>query len=189
MVAFFNTPDKTDNNPFHVPWIQDLWPRYVAEWRMFWFANSSRRRVLQERLLVEAEKKRARSRRVQYLSRRSVYLFNDRRCHLCGRWVGEKSFQLDHEEPVSRGGRHTIDNVRLACASCNSSKSNWPLDINMRRRLNRRRKWNRTPKLWITMAMPTTPANRAPSTRSWMLRVNVAAIAHAAHVSHPVAAQ
>lgn len=34
---------------------------------------------------------------------------------------------LDHIEPVSKGGRHTLCNVVPACKSCNSRKSNKPI--------------------------------------------------------------
>jgi transposase-like protein len=51
------------------------------------------------------------------------------RCHLCGRVVSPKyraphrlSPVLDHIVPVSLGGTHTRDNVRLAHWGCNSKK-------------------------------------------------------------------
>lgn len=35
---------------------------------------------------------------------------------------------LDHAIPVSKGGPHTLDNVRPSCAACNVSKSNMTAD-------------------------------------------------------------
>lgn len=35
-----------------------------------------------------------------------------------------KSYQIDHIEPLSRQGSHTLDNLTIACPSCNQSKGN-----------------------------------------------------------------
>jgi len=50
-------------------------------------------------------------------------------CQICGGymdWDGGRSrdaVSLDHIIPLSKGGTHTMDNVRLAHMSCNSKKS------------------------------------------------------------------
>jgi len=36
----------------------------------------------------------------------------------------DKSLQRDCVQPISRGGRYTLDNIAPACASCNASKGN-----------------------------------------------------------------
>jgi Protein of unknown function (DUF1376)/HNH endonuclease len=41
-------------------------------------------------------------------------------CTYCGNESGP--FDLDHKIPWSRGGEHSIDNLVVACASCNRSK-------------------------------------------------------------------
>jgi 5-methylcytosine-specific restriction endonuclease McrA len=51
------------------------------------------------------------------------------RCAYCGKKV---KLTLDHIVPVSKGGRHEIDNAVPACASCNSSKGNKSLLLFMR---------------------------------------------------------
>lgn len=43
-------------------------------------------------------------------------------CYLCGRWVSVHDVSLDHVVPLSKGGSHTYDNVRLAHKDCNSKK-------------------------------------------------------------------
>lgn len=50
-------------------------------------------------------------------------------CYLCGRQVSDAlpfthplKANIDHVVPLSRGGSHTLDNVRVACRSCNSAK-------------------------------------------------------------------
>ncbi|MBZ9711921.1 HNH endonuclease [Deinococcus multiflagellatus] len=37
-------------------------------------------------------------------------------------------FQIDHTHPLSRGGRHEMDNLALACAQCNRAKWNLTRD-------------------------------------------------------------
>lgn len=43
-------------------------------------------------------------------------------CAYCG--VTDKPLQRDCVQPISRGGRYTLDNIAPACASCNASKCN-----------------------------------------------------------------
>jgi hypothetical protein len=50
-------------------------------------------------------------------------------CYLCGRQVSNAlpfthplKANIDHVVPVSKGGAHTLGNVRVACRSCNSAK-------------------------------------------------------------------
>lgn len=52
-------------------------------------------------------------------------------CHLCAEpvnrhlvWPDPMSASLDHVVPLSRGGTHTPDNVRLAHLVCNTRKNN-----------------------------------------------------------------
>jgi 5-methylcytosine-specific restriction endonuclease McrA len=42
-------------------------------------------------------------------------------CAYCGQM---KPLTIDHIVPLSKGGRHDIDNIVPACGSCNSSKGN-----------------------------------------------------------------
>lgn len=44
-------------------------------------------------------------------------------CHYCQRLVSTKSIHFDHMLPLSRGGRHSVDNLCVACATCNLSKN------------------------------------------------------------------
>lgn len=52
--------------------------------------------------------------------RRAVYNRDGLACVYCG--TEEGPFDLDHKQPWSRGGQHTVDNLCVACASCNRSK-------------------------------------------------------------------
>ena len=44
------------------------------------------------------------------------------RCMYCGRKVGRDLFDLDHKNPVARGGTNRKSNFQLLCRSCNSRK-------------------------------------------------------------------
>jgi 5-methylcytosine-specific restriction endonuclease McrA len=60
--------------------------------------------------------------RVEKIDRRYVYERDGGKCHICCRSVSSKRFSLDHLVPLSRGGNHTLDNVRLAHIPCNSRR-------------------------------------------------------------------
>lgn len=49
-------------------------------------------------------------------------------CWICERVVPEDEIHLDHVVPLSRGGLHDPENVRVACASCNMWKGARILD-------------------------------------------------------------
>ncbi|KRA23608.1 hypothetical protein ASD65_03575 [Microbacterium sp. Root61] len=54
------------------------------------------------------------------------------RCAYCG--DTDVAMQRDCVQPISRGGRYTIENVVPACGSCNASKSNSEVTSWMRRK-------------------------------------------------------
>lgn len=51
------------------------------------------------------------------------------RCLRCGKSDQEVTLTMDHIIPVSKGGRHHIDNIQPLCISCNSSKKTQILDF------------------------------------------------------------
>lgn len=53
-------------------------------------------------------------------------------CAYCG--ADGVALQRDCVQPISRGGRYTLENVVPACRSCNASKSNDEVTSWMRRR-------------------------------------------------------
>ena len=54
---------------------------------------------------------------------------------LCVYCTMPRRLTLEHISPISRGGRHDVDNVAAACRSCNSSKNATPLLVWMARRM------------------------------------------------------
>ena len=58
--------------------------------------------------------------RVPAVNRREVLRRDKHSCQYCG---STKHLTLDHVIPLSKGGKHSWDNVVTACESCNNSKS------------------------------------------------------------------
>ena len=50
------------------------------------------------------------------------------RCQYCGRSAPNVELQVDHIEPVSRGGENENWNLITACRACNIGKSNHCID-------------------------------------------------------------
>lgn len=52
------------------------------------------------------------------------YMFDEQhgRCAYCGCDLSESGKHIDHIIPISRGGRHTANNVQWTCPTCNLSK-------------------------------------------------------------------
>ncbi len=44
-------------------------------------------------------------------------------CYLCNRELTYKSATIDHVVPLSKGGFHCLNNVKIACLKCNQEKS------------------------------------------------------------------
>lgn len=54
-----------------------------------------------------------------------LYLYGHR-CYLCDEVLeqGRGTIHMDHVVPLSRGGTHTLDNLRPTCPTCNWTKQN-----------------------------------------------------------------
>lgn len=46
------------------------------------------------------------------------------RCYLCGRLIPKGRRHVDHIVPLSKGGKHMVSNLAIACNSCNVRKHN-----------------------------------------------------------------
>jgi 5-methylcytosine-specific restriction endonuclease McrA len=57
------------------------------------------------------------------LSRRNLMLRDGGKCQYCGVNVSLKNSTIDHVVPKSRGGKHSWENVVLACSKCNQKKA------------------------------------------------------------------
>ncbi len=61
--------------------------------------------------------KQKRDRRARLLKK------NGSRCYLCHKNFLANQLTLDHLKPRSRGGSNKLENLRLACFSCNNRRS------------------------------------------------------------------
>lgn len=89
-----------------------------------------------------AEKRAYKQRRKQLIREKSGLATRDvwerdPLCHLCGceTVIGDghdptdaRYANADHLIPISRGGRHSVENIRIACRKCNLAKSNMTRD-------------------------------------------------------------
>ena len=55
--------------------------------------------------------------------RKELFERDDYTCFYCGERVTEKNATLDHLTPQFKGGKHTKDNLKTSCLTCNSIKS------------------------------------------------------------------
>lgn len=60
----------------------------------------------------------------ELILRSEVYDRDNALCRYCGIKLGKEEWHLDHIVPVSKGGKHTKDNVCVSCPSCNLGKGN-----------------------------------------------------------------
>lgn len=68
------------------------------------------------------ERRRARERgaeRVEKIDREYIIARDSGICHLCGKKPPRHLIELDHLVPLSKGGNHTADNLRVSCRRCN----------------------------------------------------------------------
>ena len=79
-------------------------------------------------LAAWAEKARKQKKRpwVPLSVQRFVYERDGRVCQYCG--CEEGPFHLDHVTPWVLGGKHTTENLKVACAQCNWSKGSLTLE-------------------------------------------------------------
>lgn len=61
---------------------------------------------------------------IEPVSRLQVYARDGGRCHVCGKKVDPKHWQIDHLVPLSLGGEHSYRNVAVACPKCNQRRYN-----------------------------------------------------------------
>lgn len=72
------------------------------------------------------------SREVRF-TRRNIFYRDRNRCQYCGKTFPQKSLNLDHVVPLSRGGVSRWENVVCACIACNTRKGNrTPHEASMR---------------------------------------------------------
>lgn len=61
------------------------------------------------------------------VNRDAIFQRDGLTCYLCGEEFDRENLHLDHVVPLSRGGNHTPDNIRVACKWCNARKGDYLL--------------------------------------------------------------
>lgn len=51
-------------------------------------------------------------------------LYRQEQCCYCNKEIPREDRTIDHIVPISRGGKHSTNNLAMCCGSCNSSKRN-----------------------------------------------------------------
>jgi 5-methylcytosine-specific restriction endonuclease McrA len=100
---------------------RDSWRRMTAEQRQEFYRQNREARQ------VHSDMRRARviGTTVEPIRRAAIIDRDHRTCYLCGRdELTDRQIHLDHVVPLSRGGTHTADNIRVACRRCNYRKAN-----------------------------------------------------------------
>ena len=64
---------------------------------------------------------KTRTRGIPAKIRYDVYLRDNGSCVLCGE---DENIEFDHIIPFSKGGAHSIENLRVLCRKCNRSRGN-----------------------------------------------------------------
>lgn len=81
-----------------------------------------RRQEITAKNRIRASPIRGESKNISF-TRAQIIHRDQRTCHLCGkRGLTNREIHLDHVHPISKGGTHTYDNVKVSCAPCNLSK-------------------------------------------------------------------
>ena len=61
-------------------------------------------------------------RKIPSKERYQIYAKYNGRCAYCGQPITYKEMQVDHREPLAKGGADTEENYMLACRMCNHYK-------------------------------------------------------------------
>jgi 5-methylcytosine-specific restriction endonuclease McrA len=105
---------------------RDYFRRYEREHRQKRSEQSRRWQQLNPDKHAEKQSRRrawkANAPIIERIDRNAIIERDKWMCYLCGVVCTRKNVTLDHIVPLSRGGNHTADNLRVACRSCNSSK-------------------------------------------------------------------
>lgn len=110
----------------------------IARKKEYYNTNSSK--VLQSNKKYISSEKGKISKAITNMKRRSAIKNGDvsikqlenliassKHCHYCNSEI--EDFEIDHKVPVSKGGKHTIDNLVISCKDCNRKKSNMDYNV------------------------------------------------------------
>lgn len=87
-----------------------------------WYETASKKHISQERVKARALKK----------TRWWLDKINTGICAYCEEKFEKDELTMDHKIPVSRGGKSTKSNIKIACKTCNTNKkAQTPVDMTL----------------------------------------------------------
>jgi hypothetical protein len=96
---------------------------------LYYLRDPEYRRKVNDQAKHRAHLKRAAMERGEVITLAALIERDGDCCYLCGRQVSDAlpfthplKANIDHVMPISKGGMHTLDNVRVACRACNAAK-------------------------------------------------------------------
>jgi len=102
-------------------YIADHWNRLRSLARARYKANAERYRLLGREISGRSRANKANNHvvKIDYgaIVERDNYV-----CHICRKSIAPGTHEFDHVIPISKGGPHTMENVKMAHAFCNRSK-------------------------------------------------------------------
>lgn len=117
-----NNPDKSREwtRKWHLKNLESV--RHNARESMRIWRKDNPEKMQTYHSLREAKIKNAPGTGITPAEWRTIKNETDNRCVYCGKKFDV--LEIDHVEPLTKGGRHDVDNIVPACKSCNSSKGN-----------------------------------------------------------------
>jgi len=95
------------------------WQAYSARWRR---ENAAARREHDLKRRAAKQKATIRDRKKIAAWIKSWHRKPKVRCHWCRKYLPGRKCQVDHVIPLSKGGRHTLNNLVKSCGDCNMRK-------------------------------------------------------------------
>ena len=106
-------------------WKKKNWDK-VLEWQRNWFKRKRIENPERFRQFVRNRKSRIKAGKgkITLLQWEKVKKKQNYICLYCRKKEPEIKLTIDHIIPITKGGKHSIENIQALCSSCNSKKNN-----------------------------------------------------------------
>ena len=94
--------------------IKKLKYQQSENWRLVFLVNRQKRRTRKQNVFNDGS--------VTKSNLDKLFIIQDHKCWYCWCNIDDKHSHLDHIQPISKWGSHTIGNVHWTCPKCNLSK-------------------------------------------------------------------
>lgn len=116
-----NPPDRRRQREYSAQWYQRNRERRLAQCKRYQESHRPMYRILRGRRRVAMQCSKDEIKRIRDWAKRlasKTWI----RCYWCGIKVRFSECHIDHIVPVSKGGKHSSDNLCAACSPCNLKK-------------------------------------------------------------------